>query len=218
METTVKERLLSFLKYKRLTQAEFTRRIETSSTYVSAIRKGISPSKLKKICEIFPDLNRDWLVYGEGEMLLDNPERQTKNIDPGFETLLLPVEALAGSLQMWSEGVRQQDCRRIVSPISGADYAIPIKGDSMEPKFHDGSTLLIKRINDKAFIPWGHPMVIDTENGVLIKRVMPDDESKDGEYIKVESINPAYPSFRIPTSSIFGLYRVMGTVDIYSTL
>lgn len=218
MGKSVKERLLEYLKHKRISQIEFTRALGVSSTYVGAMRKSIPADKLRRIGELYPDLNRDWLLYGEGEMIKGeiNPGR----IQDEYETLLLPVEAFAGGLQMWSQGVREVDCRRIVSPISGADFAIPIKGDSMEPRFHEGSTLLIKRINDKAFIPWGHPMVIDTENGVLVKNVYPDEtpDPDDEEYIVAKSLNPAYPPIKIPTSSIYGLYRVMGTIDIYSNL
>lgn len=199
---------------------EFTRSLGVSPTYVGAMRKGIPAPRLKKISELYPDLNRDWLLYGEGEMILDEEGRGRGLPGKDYETLLLPVEAFAGGLQMWSEGVGRNDCRTIVSPVSGADFAIPIKGDSMEPRFHDGSTLLIKKINDKAFIPWGHTMVIDTENGVLVKNILPDPDKTPGEEecVVVESINPKYPPFKIPMSSIYGLYRVMGTVDIYSNL
>lgn len=217
-ESLVKERLLEFLKTKRISQVEFTRNLGVSPTYVGAMRKGIPAAKLKRIGELYPDLNRDWLLYGEGEMLTPLPQPQER-LQKEYETLLLPLEAFAGGLQMWSDGVRECDCRRIVSPVSGADFAIPVSGDSMEPRFHDGSTLLIKRINEKAFIPWGHPMVIDTENGVLVKNVYPAEEkAEEAEYIVAKSLNPNYPPIRIPTASIYGLYRVMGTIDIYSNL
>lgn len=217
-ESSVKYRLIEFLKKKRITQSEFCRELGVAPTYIGAMRKGLSLDKLRKVCDMFPDLNRDWLQYGEGEML--KPEKEDDTIiSKEYETLLLPVEAFAGGLQMWSQGVRRNDCRKIVSPISGADFAIPIKGDSMEPRFHDGSTLLIKQINEKSFIPWGHPMVVDTENGVLVKNLMPDDDPKDGgEYVIAESLNPKYPPFKIPISSIFGLYRIMGTIEIYPNI
>lgn len=216
-ETTVKQRLLEFLKTKKISQLDFTRRLGVSSTYVGAMRKGIPPQKLLRICEMYPDLNRDWLLYGEGPMLKEKEAKRSPGEE--YETLLLPVEAFAGGLRMWSEGVREHDCRRIVVPVSGADFAIPVRGDSMEPRFHNGSTLLIKRINEKIFIPWGNPMVLDTENGVVIKNVYPSNESDDGEeFIIAQSINPKYPPFKIPTSSIYGFYKVMGCLDIYSNL
>lgn len=218
--STVKTRLLDFLRDSKITQMEFTRSLGVSPTYIGAMRKGIPADKLKKIGELYPDLNRDWLLYGEGEMRVTQEVKKEKCTHKEYETLLLPVEAFAGGLQMWSDGVRASECKKIVVPVSGADFAIPIKGDSMEPRFHDGSTLLIKKINEKAFIPWGHTMVIDTENGVLVKNVLPDPESRDNgeDYIVAESINPKYPPFKIPKSSIYGLYRVMGTLEIFSNL
>ena len=218
--STVRSRLLEYLKYKKVTQTEFTRSLGVSSTYIGAMRKGMPASKLKKVMELYPDLNRDWLLYGEGEML--NPPQDGKPVRMAdqYETLLLPVEAFAGDLQMWSQGVRREDCDIIISPVKGVDFALRLKGDSMEPRFHDGTILLVKRINERAFIPWGHPMVIDTENGVLVKNLYPSDsgETEGTDNVIAKSLNPAYPPFEIPTSSIYGLYRVMGTMDIYSTL
>lgn len=219
--SSVKTRLLEYLKAKRISQMEFTRALGVSPTYIGAMRKSIPADKMKKIGELYPDLSRDWLLYGEGEMLTEREEIKASNPNKDYEALLLPVEAFAGGLQMWSQGVRASECRRIVSPIRGVELAIPIKGDSMEPKFHDGSTLLIKKINDKAFIPWGHTMVIDTENGVLVKNLLPSDKEKteEGEdYVIAESINPKYPPFKIPTSSIYAIYRIMGTLDIFTNL
>lgn len=218
-ESSVKSRLLKFLKEKRISQTEFTKNIGVSSTYIGAMRKGIPADKMRRICELYPDLNRDWLLYGEGEMLNDLPAVCSRPAAQ-YETLLLPVEAYAGNLQAWSAGVAERDCRRIISPISGAEFAIPIKGDSMEPQFHDGTTLLIKKINERAFIPWGNAMVIDTENGVFLKKIYPceaeDPDMKDA-YIIAKSINPAYPPFKIPTDSIYGLYRVLGSIELFST-
>lgn len=68
----VKERLAAYLKQKRITKTEFGRRIGVSSAYVSSIRRSIDKEKLKSIALNFPDLNMDWLLYGEGEMLKDS--------------------------------------------------------------------------------------------------------------------------------------------------
>ena len=40
--------------------------------YITSMRKGFGADKLKNVLTAFPDLNRDWLLYGEGEMLKDN--------------------------------------------------------------------------------------------------------------------------------------------------
>lgn len=213
--TTVKGRLQEYLRHKGLTQAEFAKRLGVSSTYVAAMRKSVSNEKMREIEEQFPDLNRDWLLYGSGAMLRQTPACGDCAEDV-YEVPLLPVSAFAGNLQMWSEGVMPEDCSRVVSPVKGADFAIPVCGDSMEPDFHDGTTVLIKKINERAFIPWGNAMVIDTENGVLIKDIYPDEENP--ENIKAVSRNSKYPPIHIPKDSVIGLYRVVCSLRIFSTM
>ena len=69
METTVKERLIRFIKSIRFTQKEFCDSIGVCKSYVSTIRQSIAPDKLSKIRESYPDLNIEWLLTGKGEML-----------------------------------------------------------------------------------------------------------------------------------------------------
>ncbi|MBD5236249.1 MAG: helix-turn-helix transcriptional regulator [Bacteroidales bacterium] len=214
--STVKSRLLHLLKEKRMTQTEFARQLGVSPTYIGAMRRSIPDVKLRKVMEIFPDLNRDWLLYGEGEMLLDTDEDETL-ISDGYLVPLLPVKAFAGNLQYWASGVELRDCEKVVSPVKGVDFAIRISGNSMEPEFQNGSILFIKRINERAFIPWGNPMVVDTENGVLVKALYPLEPEEDN-YIEARSYNPSYPPLKIPVTSIYSLYRILSATKQYSTI
>lgn len=217
-QKTVKQRLIELLKEKRMSQTEFAKLMGVSPTYIGAMRRSISEVRLKKLLEIFPDLNRDWILFGEGEMLLD-PDDDEPDLGDGYVVPLLPVKAFAGNLQMWTTGVELRDCEKVVSPVKGVDFAIRIAGNSMEPEFQNGSMIFIKRINERAFIPWGNPMVIDTENGVLVKAVYPcDSDSPEEQYIEARSYNPNYPPFKIPVESIFSLYRIISATKQYSTM
>lgn len=221
MSETIKNRLLELLKVKRMTQTEFAKRLGASPTYLGAMRKAMPAEKLKKVYEMFPDLNQNWLLYGEGDMFL--PKEEERDLVKGHIVPLLPVDAYAGNLQMWNDGVQLRDCEKVVSPVPGVDFGIRVMGNSMEPEFQSGSVIFIKRINEKAFIPWGNPMVIDTENGVLVKLVYPSEYKRnvmdnEYEYIEARSYNPAYPPIQIPTESIYGIYRVVTGIRNYSTL
>lgn len=205
MPTEVKDRLLHYLRLKGISQKDFTDSIGVSKTYVAAMRRSISADKVQRIRREYPDLDTDWLLYGEGRMF-----RREDADSRGYDAdriPLLPVDAFAGRLQDFSQGVVPSDCSMVDSPIRGAELAIRVSGDSMEPLIHDGSVLYIKRINEKAFIPWGNHMVIDSENGVLVKVVLPSDNP---DCIEAKSLNPAYPPVEIPRNSIYGLYRVLG--------
>lgn len=214
MASEVKERLLEYLRFKRMTQTEFTQLMGVSGAYVGAMRRSLSDEKVNKMRKLFPDLNTSWLLYGDGEMILSDGPVST--VPGDYIVPLLPVAAFAGNLQLWSEGYELSQCEKIVAPVKGVDFAIRISGDSMEPVIHNGSTLFIKRINDKAFVPWGNSMVIDTENGVLVKNVYPVEGGRDA--IEARSYNPQYPPIRIPTESIFGLYRILSSTTAYATM
>lgn len=219
MASNVKERLLEYLRHRRMTQMEFTKSIGVSPTYIGAMRKSLSTDKVMKIRQLYPDLNTSWLLYGEGEMLA-TPGAETsasgEGIPEGYEVPLLPVAAFAGNLQSWSEGYELSQCEKIIAPVKGVDFAIRLSGDSMEPVLHNGSTLFIKRINEKAFLPWGNMMVVDTENGVLVKAVYPVPEEPN--MIEARSVNPKYPPIRIPGESIFGIYRILSATTAYATM
>ncbi|MCM1376903.1 MAG: hypothetical protein NC097_04605 [Clostridium sp.] len=210
----VKTRLLAYLKSKRISQKEFAESLGVAPSYVGAMRKSLSSQKLAKLETIYPDLNIGWLLSGGGEMIR-TPQRDSMAV-AGYEVPLLPVAAFAGNLSLWSRGVSREECNMVQSPVRGGDYAIPICGDSMEPDFHDGSTLVIKRIDDRAFIPWGSPLVVDTINGVLLKDLYPDDIN-DG-YLWAKSRNPKYPPIHIPKETILGLYRVLCSLKLFPTL
>jgi len=83
---------------------------------------------------------------------------------------------------------------------------MPVSGDSMAPEYPSGAQILIKRINESAFIDWGRVYVLDTCNGVVIKRVFPTD---DPNILECRSINPEYPPFKVATEDIYGVYRVL---------
>lgn len=67
---TVKKRLLEYLRSHRISQAEFGTRMGVSRSYVSTMRESMSHDMLVKLRQEFPDLNPNWLMYGEGDMVI----------------------------------------------------------------------------------------------------------------------------------------------------
>lgn len=66
---TVKERLIEYISYKKISKSDFCRTIGVSTAFVSSMRISIQPDKVKSIALNYPDLNTGWLLTGEGEML-----------------------------------------------------------------------------------------------------------------------------------------------------
>ena len=66
---SVKDRLKAFIVFKNISTREFERRIDAAYGFIGNMSKSTSPEKIMRICNVFPELNPDWLLTGEGEML-----------------------------------------------------------------------------------------------------------------------------------------------------
>lgn len=211
---TPKNRLSQYLTTKRLSINKFSEICGINKSVVSRISETTARATLRKI-EESTDLNIDWLLTGDGEML--RAETKERTDDNKQYVPLIPASAFAGGVEGFApDSIILDKCEMVVTPIPGAQYAITITGDSMEPRFPNGARAYIKRINEVAFMPWGHVVILDTENGAFIKEIYPDTD--DDGFVWAKSINPKYPPLHIPKSSIYRVFRVLATAQIYTTM
>ena len=214
----VQERLMLFLKHKKLSKLAFANSIGRSPAYVTNIVESIGRSSRERIVIQYPELNMEWLLNGSGEMLNvqndvdDLPfSNSEKEQDDAIFIPLLPISAQAGRLTDFSSAVEEWDCEKIISPVKYADLAISIAGESMAPEYTSGTKVLVRKINDKAFIDWGKTYVLDTCNGTVIKNIYP---SENPNNVKCVSVNPNYPTFDISKDDIYGWYLVLMSLSM----
>ena len=205
------ERFDKYMKAKGLNDNKVTNSLGLSIGTLGKSRKenrDLSEKNIEKILNFYTDLNRTWLLTGEGSMFTTEPSLAGFN-EMGYTRVpLLPISAQGGSLNDFVVSVSLQDCEKIISPINGADIAITISGDSMADEYPNGSIVLAKRINERAFIDWGKVYVLDTCNGVVVKALTPSEKEN---CIRCVSINPdpIYAPFEVALNDIYGVYRVM---------
>ena len=72
MQTTVKERIISFIEFKKISLRGFEARCGLSNGYLRQLRNSPTADKVEMILSAFPELRREWLMTGEGEMLKDS--------------------------------------------------------------------------------------------------------------------------------------------------
>lgn len=68
----INERVVQIRKSKQLTQKEFSEQINFSRSSLSEIESGtrcLNLGLIEAIKAAYPDINMDWLITGEGEML-----------------------------------------------------------------------------------------------------------------------------------------------------
>lgn len=170
--------------------------------------KGMNAANIEKILLACPDLNSDWLLTGRGDML--NPS-SSPAVSSWPTRPRVPLSASAGSLSGDAVSVTLRDCEQLplISQLPSYDYTIVIKGDSMKPKYESGDEIACRRINHSSFIQWGKVHVLDTSQGIIVKKIY-----EEGDCIRCVSINPDYPPFLVPKDEVFSLSLVVGLLSI----
>ena len=96
---TVKERLKIFIKYLDIGQGKFEKTCGFSNGNINNSKGNFGASKIEDILKKYPELNRVWLMTGEGEMLKSNVsiENGDGNNNNTPSTLDKALDALAKS-------------------------------------------------------------------------------------------------------------------------
>lgn len=200
-------KLKEYFDSKGITQKEIADSLGVSKAYVNALfngRNSFGKEQAEKWVNLY-GLSKSWLLTGEGDMLVSS-NADVMNENTTYSVPLLPISAQGGSLNDFVVSVKDSECEKVISPIKGVDYAITVSGESMSPEYPSGSQVLIKKINERAFIDWGRVYVLDTCNGTVIKRLFPSDTTG---CVVCKSINPEYPSFEVSMEDVYGVYRVL---------
>ena len=91
------KKLLEYAEYKGLSQRKFTNSLNLSE---GVLRKGknIGSGYLKRIKEKYPDLNLHWLLFDEGEMILDQRSKVNESAEE-YQKSLMALERLEMELE-----------------------------------------------------------------------------------------------------------------------
>lgn len=198
---TIKDRLISFIEHKHLSINKFNKTIGVSPAYINNMGESIGTNVLQQITRTYPELNIDWLIHGEGEMITG---KKMGNV--ASEVRVFPMFAQGMSVSEFVEA-QHINTERIISPVAGADFAIRMEGDSMEPEIQSGAYLLVKRVDSESAIEWGKTFLIETNNGPMVKNLYPC--RGDNTAVTCVSINAKYPDMVVKSCNVTGIWRVI---------
>lgn len=206
------ERIAQIISKFCESKADFARKVgEKPQTVSNWVARDNGMNVLNKIMEVFPEINKDWLMTGHGDMLNSfTPNISTNDNEPRMRPRI-PYDAAAGTLTDTIEGVTKYQCEQlpVISAFPKYDFTIRITGDSMEPDYHSGDEVACLRVDEKRYLQWGRVHVLDTTQGVVVKRIY-----DDGDKIKCKSNNPKYPDFSIPKDDIRSYNLVVGSLRL----
>ena len=88
---TTKERLKEFVSKQGLGQNAFEKKVGIAVGYLASKSVSVTSDTIEKVIENFPNLNLDWLITGEGEMLKNSGANENNtsfiNVDDDLNTI-----------------------------------------------------------------------------------------------------------------------------------
>jgi repressor LexA len=225
------DKLKELRRILRLSQRQMAYVLGIKQNAYSNIETGkvsLTDRNKNRLIERF-SVNSDWLDgYSEKVFTTDMPiheialfgvlqnnpiedvGKKTRSIKSEFRPRI-PLTAAPGSLSYEERGVILRECEQmpIVNQFPAYDFTMFIKGDSMSPKYESGDEIACRWVNQERFIQWGKVHVLDTTQGIIVKKVY-----EDGDKIKCVSINSDYPPFSVPKEDIHSMRLVVGSLSI----
>lgn len=227
-ENTLK-RIKQYLDYKRIRIRAFERVVGMSNgSFASQLKhnKTIGVDKLENILHKYPDINSEWLLRGNGEMLLyDSVEedtvvyRKTEKKAHSYNIPVYDIETTAGIADLFGDNDVQKPVSFLNLPrISEYDGALYIVGESMYPLLKNGDIVVYKKINNiENNIIWGEmylAYIKSDDNEFFLTRYVK--QSKREGYAQFVSYNKEFETVEFPLESIKALALVKASVKINS--
>jgi len=215
MDTDLVIRIKKIIESEGLSPSAFAKKINFNQSNLSKVLNGNRKVPDKLITAILDktNVNRTWLLTGDGGAWNSKDATAEQIFNSDRETRpRVPYTVQAGSLTEALEGVKISDCEQVpvINAFPKYDFTIIVKGNSMEPKYEGGDEIACKRVDETSFIQWGKPHVLDTAQGLVLKRIY-----EDGNKIRCSSYNSEeYPDFSIDKEEIYSISLVVGLIRI----
>jgi len=214
MENTL-QRIKKFIDFEGISVRRFEEMIGMSNgSFASQLKnnKTIGVDKLENILFVYPKINTEWLLTGEGEMLKNNEseslqvnysisEFQQKGYAPYYSDL--PMAAGQYDLNTIAQNEKPESW--IKMPGITVEAWFPVIGYSMEPKIHAGDTVGVIQMHNWERIDPDKTYLIITHDDRMIKHLESDKTKPDILW----AVSDNYGRFKIPKEDIVNIYRVV---------
>ena len=219
------DRIKLFREYLGIGQTAFEVNIGVARGYFSNV-KTLGSDRILRIHTKYPELNIEWLVTGNGEMI-KNAEREQKTIEISesaiSETkrkgaLIYDIDATCGLSGRDIEFTDEKVIGSIDAPEINSDSKIIFAtGDSMLPLIASGDRVVIRKIESWDYFNYGQVYLIITNEYRLIKRVRRHPKDADN-LLLLRSENPDYDDIDLPKREIIHLFIVENILSIKNIL
>jgi hypothetical protein len=175
-----------------------------------------------KIISSIENLNVEWLITGNGEMIVEKPV--VSDMQPIYEKDVARPFFDSANISLnepdaFSIAIKDSSCRKVTIPFTGDyDFSLRVHGDSMEntanPKksINDQDVVICKLWNGQSHIRWSEVYALVTSGGCIVKKVMPSKTEGNIECISFNENN--YMPYDLSLTEIYDWAIVTGVVSV----
>jgi len=204
------DRFDKYINFKHLNDNKITVECSFSIGTLGKSRgkgRDLSARSIEVILNKFKDLNRIWLLTGEGNMISNADKKENKSIP------LIPFSAITNAFSNDISTINEEYDQYIIPAFKEADFLISVRGNNMEPILFSGDIIECKIIKENRFwFQHKKAYVLDTMQGPLVRYVA---LSKDKANFSIISENTSYPPQDIPIESIRNIAIVLGIIRTF---
>ena len=218
------DRFLQYLDFKSITENRATIECGLSQGLLHQAKSGKSDLGYKtidKILDKYQDIDKDWLLTGEGEMLKSAQQKSDEIETRGKLIPFYDAEAAAGNnYEMDMLPSRPVGMIEIGSVLRDCESAIRVYGNSMVPNYPAGCVIGLKLHTD-SFIEPGRAYVVETRDNRYLKRLYYTKDKKAFHCLSDNTMKYEdgprkgefyYQDFEIPIEEVVRLHRVVGVI------
>jgi len=223
------ERVLIYLKHKKLNKSSFEKKVNLSNGYIATQSKrdaDLGEGVLIKILDNCLDLNPEWLLTGSGEMLRqeskdykiiegstdkvedDKVDYSNKDYVPFY-----PVDFIGGNIESVNDQTIKPDYYMLMPQFRGC-VSFYSYNDSMEPLITSGMILFAKEIIDwKSHIEFGQIYGIVANDGRKYLKYIRRHKTKNETHFILKSENEeCYDEFDFSHKEIRSIWLIHGWI------
>lgn len=214
------KRFLEVRKKYGPTQAKFEIKTGLSQANINHYENGRSKpntDKLQLLSKAIPELNIDWLLYGNGEMLkkgtltLHEPQEVYTKVQTGTQTIPLDLDVNEEKIPVLSMNrlaalktkedlitfYNQKELPEgftIVPELAYCNGFIEMIDNTMAPTIEAGERTFCELQTDLEFIEYGKAYIINIKGRIIARRIY---AGKSPNTVRIVADNPNYPEMEI---------------------
>lgn len=217
-----KDRLKEFLSKQKIGRNKFEEQLGISTGYMSSKSATITSDVIEKVTSAYPDLNLNWLITGNGEMIKSEHDESGMHLTDGNSLkYYYELDATASNIEDLTDNELNQPFRRLYIPGYEGTIGFTVTGDSMLPTLKPKDIVAVSRDMVETIINGEMYLVVTRDGQRMVKRLVMNGVDEDGmRHIKCISDNPnqeLYAPFEIQENNIHTISRVKGYIS-YSSL